>query len=110
MQCKNLKTRKEHKASLEMDVVQWVGKPLVTAEARDHVLQLGPLHNAALTKKGGIPTHPPLKRKTPNAENSQMISEIQLMFQVSGFSKERLHVDFFFVLLICPHWDKFLLT
>ena len=48
-----------------------------------------------LQKKGGIPTHPPLKRKTPNTENSQMISEIQLMFQVSGFSKERLHVDFF---------------
>ena len=55
--------------------------------------------NAALTKKGGIPTHPPLKRKTPNTENSQMISEIQLMFQVSGFSKERLHVDFFFCLV-----------
>ena len=46
--------------------------------------------NAALTKKkGGIPTHPPLKRKTPNTENSQVISEIQPMFQVSDFSKER---------------------
>ena len=66
--------------------------------------------NAALTKKGGIPTHPPLKRKTPNTENSQVISEIQPMFQVSDFSKERFQFWFFFVLLICPHWNKFLLS
>ena len=63
-----------------MEDVQRVGKPLVTAEARVHVLQLCPLHNAALSNKGGIPTHPPLKRKTPNKENSHVTSEIQRMF------------------------------
>ena len=36
--------------------------------------------NAALSNKGGIPTHPPLKRKTPNKENSHVTSEIQRMF------------------------------
>ena len=86
MQCKNLKTQKEYKAELEMDVVQWVGKPLVTAKARDHVLQLGPLSRCPF-KKGGIPTHPPLKCKTPNKENSHVTCEVQLMFQISAGEK-----------------------
>jgi len=54
MQCKNLKTQKEYKAELEMDVAQWVGKPLVTAKARDHVLQL-----ATLPFQKGWNSHPP---------------------------------------------------